>query len=374
MRKRTCLLVLVILTIFVMGLFSKTSVLIDFNLLKANGNGIDPTQSLAEDDPKMKDFTDHDKVNRREHMPTLLDYSSIAGSNFTEEDKKAMSVSLSPYNWEVDLNSSAAHVKNKAYSYCIEWHTRYVPILDDEAGKREEGAEKPEGYTILGVRVHFPTAGFNSWALVRPPFEIPAYENILTDYQGNALPEEEKVKKENRGTKYEEGFGVVKNVGVLKSIALKVYGNQFKNSLAILLSDDNLITTEYQMPTYLDFDGWREIVWNNPNYIAEASNRELYVIPLYPRNTPFMKLEGFRVYRQGDQLGGDFITYIKDVKITYDEAILERENVPIDHEDAWRILEDKTKNAKDRELRGVGHAQILRFLEKKKMHKEASSE
>lgn len=374
MCKRSCLLVLVIMTICVMGLFSKTSVLIDFDLLKANGNGIDPTVSLAGDDPKMKDFNDHDKFNRREHMPTLLRYGSIAGSNYSEEDMKAMAISLSAYNWEVQLNSSAAHVKNKTYSYCIEWHTKYVGILDDLAGKREEGVEKPEGYTILGARVHFPESEFNTWALIKPPFRIPAYENVDTDFAGNTLPTEEKSKKDNIGTKFEDGYGVIKNVGVIKSITLKVYGNQFKNSLSILLSDDNNITTEYQMPTYLDFDGWRKLTWSNPNYISEAANRDLYVIPLYPRNKPFVKLEGFRIYRQGDQLGGDFITYIKDVVITYDEAILERENVPIDHEEAWGILQSRTTLAKDRELRKVGHNQILRFLERKKMHKESSSE
>ena len=42
------------------SLFAETTVLIDFNKLKANGNGFDPAASLAEDDAKMKDFKDHD--------------------------------------------------------------------------------------------------------------------------------------------------------------------------------------------------------------------------------------------------------------------------------------------------------------------------
>ena len=86
-----------------------------------------------------------------------------------------------------------------------------------------------------------------------------------------------------------------------------------------------------------------------------------------------MKLCGFRIYRQGDQVGGNFVTYIKDVYVTYDEAVLDRE-VAIDHEEAWGILQQRTIEAKNRELKKIGYNQVLRFIERKKMHKEISSE
>jgi hypothetical protein len=354
-------------------MFADTSVLIDFAKLKANGNG-KPEESLAQDDPKMMDYEDHDRINRKEHMPTLLDYSTIAGSNFDPEEIKDMKVSLSAYNWDVVLNSSAAHNKNKTYSYALEWHTKFVPVLagnDDTTG--DQPATTPEGYNILGVRVRFPELSYNNWALIKPPFEIPAYENKDTDYLGNPLPDEERLKKENYGSKFENGFGVVKNVGTLKYISVKVYGCQFKNSIAVLLKDDNNIVTEYHFPQYLDFDGWRELTWKNPNYIENAANRDLFIVPLYPRSEPFVKIDGFRVYRQGDQLGGDFVTYIKDVTVTYDLAVLDKEE-PIDHESAWNILQDRQLEGKQREIRKIGSSQILRFLEKKKMHKETSSQ
>lgn len=374
MKKRILLIVVSMLLILCISttLSAKKSVLIDFNLLKANGNGMEPDKSLTQDDPNYKDYTNHDAVNRKHHMLTLLDYSAIAGSNFTDDEKKGMSTSLAAYNWDVVLNSSAASVLNKRYSYAKEWHTKYVPILADAT--TDANAAKPEGYTILGVRIHFPEAPYNSWALIKPPFDIPAYEAKDVDFKGQKLSAEESNKEENRNSKYENGFGVVKNVGTIKSIDIRIFGNQFKNSIAVLLKDDTNGVTEYNFPDYLDYDGWRQLTWNNPNYIDEASNRDLYVIPLYPRSTPHVKLYGFRVYRQGDQAGGDFITYIKDVTITYDEAILERENVPIDHEQAWDILKERTEEAKQRELRNIGSSQILRFLERQKMHKETTSE
>ncbi len=377
MRKRIYLIgacILILTLIFSTSIFAKRKVLIDFNLLKANGNGIDAAQSLGAEDANYKDYTNHDPVNRTHHMPSLLDYSAVAGSNYTEQETKEMSTSLASYNWEVHLNSSAAHVINKRFSYCKEWHTKYVPILGEI--EQAEGAvtSNPEGYTVLGVRVHFPETPYNCWAIINPPFEIPAYEDKDVDFKGNKLTPEEQVKPENRNSKYDDGYGVIKNVGIIKSIDLRVFGNQYKNSIAVLLKDDNNVVTEYMFPEYLDFDGWRQITWNNSNYITEVENRDLFIVPLYPRSTPYVKLYAFRVYRQGDKTGGDFITYIKDVYVTYDEAILERDNIAIDHEGAWEILKERTIESKQRELRRIGQSQILRYLERKKMHKETGSQ
>jgi hypothetical protein len=376
MRKWICLFLVVILTLCISSnLIGVESLLIDFDKLKANGDGQDPANSLEFSDAKMVDYTNHEE-NRKEHMPTLVDYSGIAGTDFYEEDLKGMKISLAAHNWHVELNSSAAHIPNRAKSYCIEWHTKFRSIFEDITATAEGGdaPQNPEGFTILGVRIKFPVEYYNNWALIKPPFEIPAWEDIETDVKGNALSAEEKERNmlENYGSKF-DGYGVVKNVGAIKSIAMTVYGNQYKNSISLLLKDENGTTTEYHMPRFLDYDGWRRLTWTNPNYIEDVANREIFLLPLYPRDKPFVKLIGFRVYRPGDQLGGDFITYIKDVKVTHDLAILDRDR-PIEHEQAWGILKDRTKEAKIRELTRLGDGQILQFLERKKMHKETSSE
>jgi len=56
--------------------------------------------------------------------------------------------------------------------------------------------------------------------------------------------------------------------------------NQFKNAISILIKDDNNVVSEYQFPDYLDFDGWRQITWNNSNYITEVEI-EYYLLFLY---------------------------------------------------------------------------------------------
>lgn len=381
MRKRICILILCLsfmLLSFV--LFAEEKVLIDFNLLKANSVDGKTQEEGTLAPPLAKDSADYKKydkhsiiINNKEvpltqHMETLLDFSGVVGGSFNEEDRKNMKTSLAPSNWVVKLNSSAAHNENVAFSYCKEWHTKAGPtsILHDIT---EPNAPKPEGYTVLGVRIKFPESNYNCWALIKPPYEIPAYEDKTIDFVGNKI---DPSLPENRGTKYENGYGVIKNVGTIKRIKMRIYGLQFKNSISILLKDDNFKVTEYHFPEYLDFDGWREIVWTNPNYIESVANRELYIVPLYPKTEPYIKLEGFRIYRQGDQWGGDFVTYIKDVKVVYDLAVLIQER-EIDHESAWGILEARTKEAKMRELQRIGDSQLLQYLEKKKQHKEAES-
>lgn len=360
------------------ALCAKEATLIDFDKLKANGNGYDASKSLAEDDADITDFTKHPfyekdqsgrSVQLPQHMPTLIDYSSIAGSNFTEDETNKMRVSLSAYNWNVILNSSSATVTNLRQTKTIEWHSK-VPANNLGFLKEDNTDDKAiidrGGFNVLGVRIHFPESPFNNWALITPPFEIPAYEDIISNYKGELLSDEEIAANKGKGAKFLNGKGVIRNIDIIKSMSVRIYGCQFRNSFAVLLKDQDNVVTEYDFPQYLDFDGWKEISWRNPNYIDNVQNRALYVIPLYPRSEPYIKLDGFRVYRQGDQVGGDFVFYLKDVKMVYDEALIEKE-YPIDHESAWGILYDRTQEAKKREFDKIGRSEILKYLESQKM-------
>lgn len=380
--------------------FAKESVLIDFDLLKANGCYVQDEESGEgeneggegeEEKGGEWEYSDSDSYEEHfkateddrdvagnlkfipQHMPTLIDYSAIAGSNYSDTELQAMKVSLSAYNWHVILNSSAATVKNQGFSKCIEWHSNMPKnseglfSQDDEA---DQAVSDRGGFTVLGVRIHFPEAQFNNWALIRPPFEIPAYEDITRDPEsGEEMDLESDDWKQNyrgMGNKFENGYGVVKNVGAIKDMTVRIYGCQFKNQFGVMLKDQDNIETEIDFAESLSFDGWKQIKWVNPNYIASVQNRALHIVPLYPQTEPFIKFNGFRIYRQGDQIGGDFVVYLKDIKIKYDEAVLKKA-APIDHEKAWGILAARTQAAKKREFEKIGKDEILRYLEKQKM-------
>lgn len=268
---------------------------------------------------------------------TLVDFSEKAGPGYTEEEKALMQTSLAIENWNVELASSSKTVENMHLSY-----TKESPVNDD--------ADKFAGETVMGIRVHFPSAPFNSWAMVKPPFDIPAY---MQTEEGNG------------GNKF-VGYGVVKNVGTLKKVEVNVYGSNFPNGLAIVLEDQNGEEQNLFL-NYMDFQGWRTLGWLNPNYIEDVRNRELKQFPLYPRMTPLRKLKGFMVYKDAAQSGGDVITYIKDVKLTYDLATLP-ERGDIDSEELWGILEEREQSRRNAEWRELGREQVLKALEQRKLH------
>jgi hypothetical protein len=303
--------------------FADTSVLLDFSTLIAD-------------------------TAEGENEATIVDFSSQAGTGFTADERQAMKTSLAIDNWEVKLAASSRSIANEAQSM-----TRTVTVNDSAA--------RFAGEQILGVRVHFPDEAFNSFAIVRPPFEIPAYMK-KTVLQGDGTIVEDDT--DIRGSKF-DGYGVVKNVGVIKSVAVNVYGSNFPNGFSIVLKDQSGNHQQIFL-SYMNFDGWREIVWNNPNYIEEVRNREIQRYTLYPRAEPMRKLDSLIFYKNAAQEGGDFIAYIKDITITYDEAVLDGAR-DINEEEVWGILSEREQARRTAEFSRLGNIQVLRYLESKKM-------
>jgi len=294
--------------------FAEESVLIDFSELVGDDTG--------------------------EHAATMMDFSSVAGSSYTDEEKAEMKISLAIENWEVDLASSSAFIENQTNSL-----VKSAPV--------SETSKDYAGTTVMGVRVKFPEAPFNSWAMIQPPFAIPAY---ATD---------EETEGAQKGEKF-TGFGVVKNVGVLKSLEISVLGRNFPHHLSVVV--ENQDSEEIVIPLgYLEFDGWRTLEWKNPNYVTQVRNRELYTRPLYPKTSPLVKLKGILIKRDAAEVGGDFVTYVKDIKVTYDKAVLDLET-DVDDEAVWGILDQRESERRNAELERLGNLQVLRYLEAKKMH------
>ncbi|MFW6312754.1 MAG: flagellar filament outer layer protein FlaA [Spirochaetota bacterium] len=321
--------ILLVIAMVAVGAFAAENTLIDFTLLTSD-------VTVGEGDSA-----------REEHERTLVDFAEVAGASFTEEERGLMKSSLFIENWEVDLNSSAQNALTQANS-----EVRLARVRED--------AERFAGDPVLGARVSFPTEAWNAWAVIRPPFEIQAYAD-RTELGGDGEVVTIQGDDIERGDKFEGGYGVLKNVGVLKQIGLNVYGLNFPHSISVILQDENNERHEIVMG-YLEFDGWRQLIWDNPNYIGDVRDRELQTYPLYPNLQPMMKLVGFRIYRDASNVGGDFVTYIRDVSLVYDEARLQLEEA-IPHDDLWGILDQREDERRRAELRRLGNQQVLRFIE-----------
>jgi hypothetical protein len=341
MRKQ---LIVIALALFLVGssvaAFADEAVLIDFSLLKAD----------------IPSPTDQSKFV--DNKATMMDFSGTAGASYTDDQKKQMRTSLAINNWDVVLASSSKSNLNQALSM-----TKESSVT---SGKYKD-------QMVMGFRVHFPVADFNSWARIEPPFEIPAFERTVVDAQGNVTdppagtPPSVLTRFEgsyDANTKITTAYGVVKNVGVIKSIAVDVKGLNFPHGLSVVLKDADG-NEQVVFMGYLNFDGWRELVWNNPAYVQDVRNRELRVFPLYPKSTPMEKFGGFIVTRDASSEGGDFVAYIKDVKILYDEAVLQTGR-DIDDENIWGIVTQKENERKKIESQNFGAEQVLRYLEQTK--------
>ena len=327
------MLILVVVVSLVAGaLFAEEAVLIDFGLLAADTHvGNNPN------------YPGDDKTNDQ-NQRTMMKFSNVRFTgSFTADQKAAMETSLALQNWEVVLSSSSRNVTNMVNSY-----TR-------EAPSKQWG-------TVLGVRVHFPIENFNSSALIKPPFEIPAYEPLGEEGDTNDVSDTK--------TKFEEGYGIIKNVGTIKSVEVNVYGLNFPHGLWTLILDDNGNQKSLYMG-HLNFDGWGQLRWDNPAYITEVRNRDLRLYPIYPDSMPFIKFAGFEIKRNAADKGGDFITYFKDVKVIYDKAVLDTER-DIQDEDIWKIIDARETARKLWQMERFGEQQVIRFIDTQKQATEST--
>jgi Flagellar filament outer layer protein Flaa. len=344
--------IVIALALVLVGAFTAVSadeaVLIDFSNLKAD---------IVADSVNQGQFL--------ENRATMMDFSGTAGASYTEEQKKQMRTSLAIKNWDVLLASSSKSNLNQALSMTAE-----AAVASD--------AKQYAGKTVMGFRVHFPVADYNSWAKIQPPFEIPAFEAKATvDDNGNIT-----AAKDSQGTdpvnakltrfegtydpntKITSALGIVKNVGVIKSVAVTVKGLNFPHGLTVVLQDADGNEQDLFMG-YLNFDGWKELRWDNPGYVQDVRNRELRIFPLYPKTSPMVKFDGFVITRDAAHDGGDFVAYVKDVKILYDKAVVEAGR-DIDDESIWGIVSRKESERKSIESKKFGSQQVLRYLERMK--------
>ena len=250
--KRTFILVVMAFLLIGSFMVAEEATIIDFTILDAdiiadeNGN---PTQ------------------NRR----SVMNYGVAAGATFTDEQKALMKTSLSLPSWEVVLNSSAKTPVSLATSTVV-------------AAPVRENAKVPfAGKNVMGVRILFPSSMVNSNAYIKPAFEIPAYEPMATaDDNGEIQPQTDEEKASGK-TRFEEGYGIVKNVGTVKALSVTTMGMNFPHALYVVLKDTDNVERRYFMG-YLGFDGWRELKWNNPEYVSEIA-RKIVLFQLSARSS-----------------------------------------------------------------------------------------
>jgi len=285
--------------------------------------------SLFADEAVLIDFTKLAAGEEGENEATTMDFTnSRFSSSLPESTREALKSSLAINNWEVHLTSSARTVANMVKSYVR------------EATSKEHGQ-------VLGVRIHFPLERVPSSALVKPPFEIPSFDE-----------------------RFQDGMGVITNVGAIKSIELHYFSLNFPHELSIILLDGNGVPKHIRMGKLnQSYEGWGRFVWNNPAYIQNVRDRNLKLSPLYPDEIPLIKFGGFEIRRDAMHNGGDFITYFRQINVVYDKAYMEPER-DINDEDIWKIITERDESRMRHDIERYGEIQLLRHRDQERQATE----
>jgi len=164
----------------------------------------------------------------------------------------------------------------------------------------------------LGARINFEFSHGNDWAQIYPLYPVSEFYA-------------------------KEGEGILRNVGPIKSVSIWVSGRNYKNAIEVRMLDQD---GKYKSINFgnLYFKGWKKLTWENPNYIKELKKRDLVKPHLYPQYEPYLKFESLVIYKSPMEYGGDFVTYVKDIRVEYEPAITRYEGA-VDDEAEWKILE-----------------------------------
>jgi hypothetical protein len=291
---------------------------------------------------------------------TLMDFANQAGLLATDEQKAAMKTSLAIENWDVIFTSSARTLENRRLSY-----TREAPSA--------AGGAEGEETTVMGVRIHFPVEAYNSSARIIPPFPIPGFDTAEAEDGDRArtpyAPASRFKPVENGDRTADRGRGIIYNVGTIKSIQAEVYGLNFPHKLSIILID-NLGNEKIIPMGTLNYEGWGKLTWNNPQYVANVRNREVSLYPIYPQSQTFVRFGGFIIQKDAASPGGDFIGYFKEVRVIYDQAVLETETPrDIDDESIWNIIQDREYTQNRTDMLQFGSNSVQQYLDESRRAK-----
>lgn len=220
-------------------------------------------------------------------------------------------------NWKVRLNSSSDFLMNRRLSYAKNAEVRGTT----NKNLFESGAADGN---VFGIRINFPNMPANAYAEVTPPVAIKYFNggNDPDKFVGN---------------------GLIKNAGAIKSIKVYIKGKGYPFSLYVTLKNRNDEKRAYYLG-HLNFHGWDEMVFNNPNYISNPRNIDYDkkgITPLYPQEEPYIMLDSISFFRHQGSITGDFVAYIAWVKVEYDKGIIRDENDDIDDEGTWEILKER---------------------------------
>ncbi len=277
------------------------------------------------------DFT---KIDPEYDTDTEINFAYLNTFDLPQEEVDKLKTTFSPSNWEIYPQSSI-----------------YIPnvLVNSFTKPVEVNAGKHAGEIVLGIRLHFPNyQNVKMSALIVPPFVPNVYSNEFV------------------------GKGALKNVGPVRSAYITIYALNNSEKIDIVTTDSSGNDFTYAFGQ-LNFTGWRTLEWVNPRYIEKPRAADIKELPLYPSSEFNRRLKGIQITKPNQNKTIDMVTYVRDIQLTYDQAIDEALLLDIDNEAVWNIIE-QTASIRDRvQFRRSLGRRYLKYLEGRKKYDYGSS-
>ncbi len=250
---------------------------------------------------------------------TLIDFAKLQDADVNDEVKLD--------KWRIKLSglSDVAECRIKSGFSKKDAEPSLVTVDSTKLGDLGETFNK-----CLGIRIHFAVGYNNDWAQIMT-------ENPISEFR----------------VTQEEGSGVLRNMGPIAQVSLMVKGMNYMHSLEVRMQDQD---GKYKNVNFggLYFSGWKRLTWDNPDFISDKRKRDIVKIHLYPSAKPQLRFDSLVIYKAPSEKGGDFVVYVKDVKVKF-EPYYTREIKDIDDEAVWGIQSEEDKTKENRES-------LIRFL------------
>lgn len=272
------------------------------------------------------DFT---KLGKETNDQLAMSYGNDLSLTLPEDEAQNLpTINYAIDNWVVTPNSSIRTVEV--------FRESRVEGVTAQAGKYE-------GQMVLGVKIQFPDYNFDMFVDIAPPF-LPNTKNVA--FLNN---------------------GYLDNVGSVKSAYMTVYGLYQPEKIYLITEDTDGLEYQYAFGS-LDFIGWRELEWINPAYIQDVRDRESDTRPLYPRASVQRRFKNIKVQRSAVDGTTDFVTYIKDIAVTYDKSVNDDLFNDFANEETWKILADSVSKREEILLKRTTIKRYFEYLEQRKQY------
>ncbi len=270
---------------------------------------IDDTLSMETENQTLINFPDYEEKLRR--SPT---YRSISQSiNWDGSRIAAKDMYLN--NWEIEFLTPGIHPYYKEQSE-VKGITRDISNASLK--------------NVLGVKVTFPNINKEIEAKIKPPVAILEYNN------------------EGRFANLHNG--IVKNVGSIKELSVKINTRGQKYRLFIRLINEIGEIKEIFLGD-IDTVGWTTLAWQNPDYPETPMTDKKKNRALAGGLIPYLRFDSFVIRKPEDTPGGDCILYFQDMKITYNKAFTQSDLDTMENDEKiWGIRKARAEQIrKERE-------------------------